>query len=255
MLTFNNDKKLKSSLLKKLKHHQKLDTFVQGSWLKLEEGKVEGNGFRGCFYGCTMQTNSNAMGKFSEKYHIDRWFTDITEKIFEGLEISKAKKFPVEIIKSLPVGLDLDSIKSEFHKLILVDQLKYVEKDSDQYKAINQCIELFSVPFNEITWSAAESAESAAESAAWTAARSAARSAAWSARSAAESAKSAAWSAKSAAESAKSAAKSAAWSAWTAARSAAESAESAARSAAESAAKQDYYEFLKEVLIQVLSIK
>ena len=78
MKTFNNDQLLKDELLARLKQHQHLDTFVQGKWLT--DDKVEGNGFKGCFYGCTMQTEDNPIIKFSEKYHIDLWYCYITEK-------------------------------------------------------------------------------------------------------------------------------------------------------------------------------
>ena len=72
MKTFNNKKRTKTALLKKLKHHQDLDTFIQGTWITDE--KVAGNGFKGCFYGCTMQTEDSPIEKFSEKYDIDLWY-------------------------------------------------------------------------------------------------------------------------------------------------------------------------------------
>ena len=66
MKTFNNSKKLKQELLTKLQHHQDLDTFIQGSWLDTDSGKVEGNGYKGCFYGCTMQTRDKPIQKLVE---------------------------------------------------------------------------------------------------------------------------------------------------------------------------------------------
>src|SRR5688500_18587778 len=113
MKSFDNNKALKSELVKKLKHHQKLDTFIQGTWLTDE--KVDGNGFKGCFYGCTMQTIENPLGKFSEKYQIDPWYVHITEKIFEGLTPEEAKTFPLKSIQIIPVGFDFNTIKSAFH--------------------------------------------------------------------------------------------------------------------------------------------
>ncbi|MFB3057361.1 MAG: hypothetical protein ACE1ZQ_09405, partial [Ignavibacteriaceae bacterium] len=145
MKTFNNSKELKSELIEKLKHHQDLDTFLQGQWLTDE--KVEGNGFKGCFYGCTMQTSVDAILKFSNKYSVDLWFCMLTENIFEGLPVEESKTFPLECIQALPVGLDINKIKSEWNTIVLKDQLKFVEKGSEQEKAINQCIDLFKVPF------------------------------------------------------------------------------------------------------------
>ena len=229
MITFNGNEDLKKKLIEKLRHHQDLDTFVQGTWLDTDSGKVEGNGFKGCFYGCTMQTKENPVGKFSKKYNIDLWYCHLTEKIFESLPKGKYEKFPLQSIKALPVGFDINKIKSLYHYKILENQLQYCVGDIKVTKAIKQCMALFKTPFNKIE-------ESAAWSAAWSA-WSAAESAAESARSAAESARSAAWSAWSAAESAAWSAESAAWS---------------AESAAESASKENHYIFLRDVLFECI---
>ncbi len=193
MKTFNNDEKLKLEVVKNLEHHQKLDAFMQGEWLTKE--KIDVNVFKGCFYGCTMQTNESPIDKFSKKYSIDLWYCYLTEKIFEGLPDGEYQKFPLESIKILPIGIEFNKIKSKFFYHLLMDedfgQINYCEDNKDGIKSIKKCAELFKNDFNDIDQSAArsaaESARSAARSAAWSA-----RSAAWSARSAAESA---AWSA------------------------------------------------------------
>jgi hypothetical protein len=277
MKAFNNKKALKKELIAQLKHHQKLDTFIQGTWITGDP--VPGNGKKGCFYGCTMQTEDEPREKFSQKYDIDLWYCFLTERLFEGLPDGEFQKFPVESIEIIPVGFDFDKIKSPFFKANLLKQLEWV-KDKGVRKVIMECAALFDTPFGQINEEAAESAESAARSArsaAWSAAESAwyaaeyaaksasesaarsAKSAAWSAaesaRSAAESARSAAESAWSAAESAWSAAESAWYAARYAARSAARSAaESAARSAARSAesAKKNHYIWMRDTLFQII---
>jgi len=183
MKTFNNDESLKNELLKDLLRHQELDAFVQGKWLTGE--KVEGNGFKGCFYGCTMQTESNAIGKFSEKYSVDLWYCHLTEKLFEGLPKEEALEFPYKSIEIIPLGYDFNRLKSAWFKENLLKQKQWV-KDASVLKVLDECASLFNVPFNEISESAARSAAESARSAAWSA-RSAAESA-WSAESAAESA-------------------------------------------------------------------
>lgn len=210
MKTFNNDPKLKEELVNSLRHHQKLDAFVQGEWLRKNEGKIEGDGFRGCFYGCTMQTSDNPIGKFSEKYHIDIWFVALTERIFEGLPFEEAKKFPLCIIENLPVGVDLDLIKSEWFKTVLSDQLRFCGGSVEVEAAIKKCINLFDTPFNKISQHAAMTAAESAEYAVWCAeftSKPAAWSAAWAAKAVLDtdltywSARSTAWSATWAAES------------------------------------------------------
>ena len=231
MKTFNNNKELKQELIKKLQHHQDLDAFIQGAWLDTDSGKVEGDTFKGCFYGCTMQTDQDPIEKFSEKYDIDLWYCYLTEKIFEGLPKGEYEKFPLESIKVLPVGADINKIKSLFHYRVLESQLEFCKSDRQVTNSVLKCMELFKVPFDQIDKSearlAAESADSVADSVRWSAAR-------WSAASAVMyAARSARWSA---------------WSAWSAARSAAWSARSAESAATASAAKQDYYVFMKDTL-------
>jgi hypothetical protein len=231
MLSFNNNQELKDELIAKLKHHQELDTFIQGQWLTNE--KVDGNGFKGCFYGCTMQTTENPIQKFSEKYNIDLWYCYLTEKIFENLPDGEYQKFPLQSIEILPIGFNITKIKSLWFKTTLLKQLDWIN-DENIRTILQNTASLFDVDFDKIdinaARSAAESAWSAAEAAARSAAESAAESAAWSA----------AWSA------AESAARSAAWSA----------AESAARSAAESAARSaesNHYVFLRDLLFKLIA--
>lgn len=41
MKTFFGKTELKNDLLSQLKHHQELDAFVQGVWLRTDEGKIK----------------------------------------------------------------------------------------------------------------------------------------------------------------------------------------------------------------------
>ena len=216
MKTFNRDKGLKKELVKQLKYHQKIDAFIQGEWLT--NVKAEGNGFKGCFYGCTMQTADEPRKKFSEKYNIPLWYCYLTETIFEGLPQEEAKSFPVESIQILDVGIDLNKVRSKFNYKMLESQLEFCQDRPEVTKCIQQCTELFTVDFHKIDRSAeyaAQSVDYAAQSAAmsaWTAARSAwfaALSAAYATRSAVYVARSAEYAALSAEYAARSAAGSA----------------------------------------------
>ncbi len=232
----------KNELLHQLKYHQDLDAFVQGQWLLNE--KLENNDFKGCFYGCTMQTNDNPILKFSEKYDIDLWYCYLTEKIFEGLPDGQYRQFPYRSIEILPLNFDFNIVKSQFHKAILLKQLDWV-KDEKVREVLIKTAKLFEVPFNEISKSAAESvAQSAwsAQSVAWSA-ESAAQSAAQSAESVAQLARLAA----------RSAARSAALSVESAVRSAVRSAQSA-RLAAESVA-ENHYVWMRDLLFELIEEK
>ena len=242
MKTFN--KKKKEEVLKIALEHQEQDRFIQGDWLKSEKVNEL---FKGCFFGCMTQTDNNTLSEASKQLQIPLWLVHVSEKIFEGLDSKESLTFPVELLNSIPINNDLDKVWKQWNTIVLTDQLRFVDKDSKQEKAIKEVINLYNT--EKITRSAAESARLTAESA-WSA-RSAERPAA---KSATRSARSAARSAESAAMSAESAARSAAWSAESAARSAESAARSAARSAAWSveSAEPDYYSFLRDILINIL---
>lgn len=160
MKSFNNKNSTKQELLKKLKHHQDFDAFIQGIWLS--DQKIDGNVFKGCFYGCTMQSKEeNSVKEFSKQYNIDLWYCHVTEKIFEGLPNDQYQKFPYDSIEIIPVGFDLNTIKSKFFQNILKKQLEWVTNEKVIF-AINKCIELFDIPFDHISDDEASTAVSEA---------------------------------------------------------------------------------------------
>ena len=187
---WDNDPKLKARFVKEAVNHQKADRFIQGAWLQGKETEKQ-RVFKGCWLGCMTQTEENTIEVASEIMHLPLWLLSVGEKIFEGLTKEESLKFPVQIMKAIPEGMDSEKAYKEWHYRLLMDpkngQITFTEKGSEQYNAIKQCAELFKM--EEISESAARSAESAA----------------WSAASAAVSAAESAESAESAAESAESA--------------------------------------------------
>ena len=221
-ITFYNEPELKESLLKYTKEHQEIDAYRRGSWLK--EEKASNGHFKGCFYGCMTQSEDNTLGKASKQYGLPLWYVHVTEKIYEGLPENEWLSFPYEAIEVLPVGIDMNVIRSLWNYNLLKDQLRFLQWNKQAKEAVNKCMDLYLVPFDKILESAARSAEFAA----------------WSAAQSARSAEFAAWSA------AQSAAQSAAWSA---AWSAAQPAEFAAQSAQSArSARSAYYSFQKNLL-------
>jgi len=177
MNIFNNDPKVKEELLSLLKHHQELDAFVQGAWLTSEQ---TGDIFKGCFYGCLMQKDTNPLKEFSDKYGVDLWYCHLTERIFENLPQGKFEEFPYKAIEALPLRFNFSKFKSLWFKTTLLKQLEWVTDDSIRAILLNTS-KLFDVPFDEIDYKAAKSAAWSA----WSVARSA-----WSAWSAVRSARS-----------------------------------------------------------------
>jgi hypothetical protein len=215
-----------------MQDHQDHDRLISGSWF--EEG--ENGEFKGCFFGCAMQTDASPLEKAISAMGLPDWLIYLAEKIYEGLPNDERLAFPVKLLESIPVSVNLEPIK---HKLAIVRLTKLASENAGVSECINTVIELHKLEL--IGKSPCNDDWSAAWSAAWSA-----RSA-WSAESAARSAESAAWSAAwsaRSAESAESAARSAESAAWSAAWSA-RSAESA-WSAAWSAESENLIELLSE---------
>src|SRR6266571_816570 len=237
MKAFYNDPKIQKKYIDRVRAHQKADEIIQGKYW--ENGK-------GCAVGCIVEKPVNAHQALEKELQIPQMLGHLADRIFEGLTVEEAKKFPLRFIKAISLGSDLSKVGYKFQVWLLVDKHNGIIQwaNEETKKIIIEIAELHKALADgkKIDCSAAESA---AESA-WSAAESAAGSAAESAESAGSAAESAGSAAKSAAGSA---AESAAGSA---ARSAARSAGSATWSAAWSAAWSAHCMKMADKLIQLL---
>jgi hypothetical protein len=182
MLSFHSDEKIKEKYLNRIKYHREMDNIIQGTgW---ENGK-------GCAIGCTLENYDHS--KYPIELGIPVWLAKLEDVIFEKLSNEKAKIWTETFLNSIPIGVDLESVK---HKtaIIRMDNLLEIQnkllkeyentelnevfiKVISSIQLIKKCHEL-ELNKNYCDWSAAESsAWSSAWSAAWSAARSAARSA------------------------------------------------------------------------------
>ena len=174
-------------LLDEILKHEKLDNFIQGEWIK--DGK-------GCMWGCTMQTETNAIEKACELYQIPLWLGYLAEAIFEGLNEEASKSWPVDCIRTFcNYEGDPETIKHELAILRLTPLAKNNPSVASPINEVIDCHQKFIAGDLDIPWvnvmqaaarsSAARSAaRSAAYSAAYSASSSAASSAAYSASSA-----------------------------------------------------------------------
>ena len=185
MKTFN--KELKQHWIDTMQAHQDADRLAQGGWWDNEDQK-------GCFFGCAMQTDGNALEVAIKAMQLPGWLVHLAEAIFERLPEDDALLFPVQLLKTIPVNTDITEVKHA----IAVRRLKPLIRSSnsnDVNYAIQQGIEYHKnterteedrIAVNSAAYSVVNSV---VNSAAYSAALSAARSA----RSAADSARSAAW--------------------------------------------------------------
>src|SRR6266571_3733387 len=211
MKAFYNDPKIQKKYIDRVRAHQKADEIIQGKYW--ENGK-------GCAVGCIVEKPVNAHQALEKELQIPQMLGHLADRIFEGLTVEEAKKFPLRFIKAISLGSDLSKVGYKFQVWLLVDKHNGIIQwaNEETKKIIIEIAELHKALADgkKIDCSAAESAaETAAGSAAGAAAVAAGSAAGSAAESAAESARSAA--AESAAESAGSATWSAAWSAaWSA---------------------------------------
>ena len=134
MLSFHNDPTIKEKYLSRLKEHAKLDNIIQGTgW---ENGK-------GCAIGCTLENYNHK--KYEVELGIPEWLAKMEDKLFEGMPNKEAKKFPVKFLEAIPVGVDLDQVKTPF--IIYVLEFSLTCFDHNRYpdvtKVVKEVIDLY----------------------------------------------------------------------------------------------------------------
>src|SRR3990167_5856830 len=171
-LSYHNDKILKRDIISEMKIHEKQDGIIKGTYSKM-------NGvFKGCAIGCGVESLNKKRGlslkhdnhaTYSEALGIPEWLARLEDSIFEGLDEKEAKTFPVQFLKAIPIGVNLDVVQFKFKKFLLkenferVEKLKIDQKLKDQVlKAIDLVIGVVdgAIKVGKIDDSAARSAES-----------------------------------------------------------------------------------------------
>lgn len=233
-LSYHNDPQLKKDILSEMKIHEKQDDLIKGSY-----SEKNGN-FKGCAVGCGVESLNLKRG-FSIKHNdhagyakalgIPEWLAILEDNLFENLPENKSKKFPVNFLDAIPIGVNLEPIKWKFCAFLMKENIDRVltleisdELKSEVVNSIRSVLKVHEDALKSGEWDRSAAA-SAAEST-WSVVKSAARSSA--ARSAAESAAwsvtwASTWTAVSAAESVRAAASAArvtwatdTWSDWSA---------------------------------------
>lgn len=180
LISFHGDASIKQKYLDRVKKHQELDNIIQGTgW----------DGTKGCAVGCTLENYSHTA--YEKELGIPTWLAHVEDKFFEGMSKERAKIWPLQFLEAIPVGVNLEAVKTQFILYILNQSLTTF--DHVAFPAVKAAIDQTIAYHSRVFESAAEAEAAArsARSAAWSAAaaRSAARSAAEAAaRSAAEAA-------------------------------------------------------------------
>ena len=186
LLTYHDDPKVKASLLRRIRAHEKADRLTQGTY-----GSMSGY-WRGCAVSCSLATPSGRFdgeivteglhAEYPKQLGLPVWLAHLEDRIFEGLPQEEAMQWPRRFAEAIPVGVSLDGLADELAVARLREEclpLSGTWPESIRAEVVAAIEQVIAALEGKGDRSAAWSAESAARSAAWSA-----RSAAWSARSA-----------------------------------------------------------------------
>ena len=105
MLAFHNDQAIKDKYVYRVLMHQKADQIVKGIYWQ-RTGR--GNEGRGCAVGCTLHSGNH--NTYETELGIPEVLAHLQDAIFEGLPIERAKEFPLQFLRAIPVGADLSGV-------------------------------------------------------------------------------------------------------------------------------------------------
>ena len=134
---------IRQDWLERAKMHREADRFIQGAWLNGLVGDYKS----GCFFGCMTQKEDGVLDTAAKEMDVPLWLVHVAERIFEGLPKDEAVEFPVQFLEAINPNRDLTEFYNQFFFQLLMDkergQIMFLDKDSEESKAIEQVAELF----------------------------------------------------------------------------------------------------------------
>jgi len=156
MRAFHNNPEIKDKYLARIVEHYFADEIMQGKYWE--------NG-RGCAVGCTI--HSSAHDRYETELGIPTALARLQDKIFEGLPLEEAKRFPQEFLEAIPVGADLSNVACQFLYYCVSSCREHADRQGQD--AIDTVLTLLERQIQGDT-PTQEEWNKAAESAAWSAA-------------------------------------------------------------------------------------
>lgn len=145
MRSFHGDPAIKQKYIDRVKHHQKLDNIIQGTYWE--------NG-RGCAVGCTLEKGLSPHDRYPVELGLPTWLAHLEDHLFENLHIKEAKTLPLAFLEAIPVGIK----ESEFHLVNTRFKIFWLERQKRQAgdiyadpkveEAIDRVIELLTLSIN-----------------------------------------------------------------------------------------------------------
>src|SRR3990167_29172 len=129
MKSYNSDTKLKTALVKEMKHHKKADQIIKGTY------GTENGVWKGCAVGCAIHSlnlkkktdwKTDDHSVYEKELGIPLFLAHLEDNIFENLPSKDAPQFAVDFLEAIPVGVDLSPVKYKFLRYILEENHKTV---------------------------------------------------------------------------------------------------------------------------------
>jgi len=128
---YHNKKSIKLKYVNRMKDHIKADELIHG--VGFENGK-------GCAVGCTLNRYDHSC--YQNELGLPQWLAHLEDSIFEGMSKEKSKTFPLELLESIPIGVNLDKTYHKMQIFILELGKENVKADYDYViKAIDGVID------------------------------------------------------------------------------------------------------------------
>jgi hypothetical protein len=141
LLSFHGKKSIKAKYLARVKAHVKADEIIKGTYWQ--------NG-KGCAVGCTLHSDKH--DAYEPELGITWRLALVEDYLFEKLPNGEAKKFPVQFLELMPVGVDTNLIFKNFVLWNLADKkegLIYHLKDKKQIEALTEIADTYKKSFKE----------------------------------------------------------------------------------------------------------
>jgi hypothetical protein len=110
MKAFHGKKAIKAKYLSRVRAHAAADKIVKGIYWE---------GGRGCAVGCTIHGWDHR--KYETELGIPRWLALLEDRIFEGMPLDQAKRWPERFLSAIAVGQDLKGIKKPFLQFVVAE--------------------------------------------------------------------------------------------------------------------------------------
>lgn len=139
---FHNKDSLKQKVIFRMEQHIKADQLVQGTGYDKSTGK-------GCAVGCSIDCYDHQ--SFADTLGLDIWIPQMYDTVHEGISAKHFKKFDMDFIKSIPVGMTTkqsDLVRLQLFYFMLTE---IIPSEFQKYKEIADIIELFKLSIEGVT--------------------------------------------------------------------------------------------------------